>query len=58
MTLNFDQSVNTGLENDFGEGESDPAERDMLEVSVTITYDDGYRETYVTQIQAPEDDAR
>jgi hypothetical protein len=30
----------------------------MLEVSITVTYEDGYRETYVTQIQAPEDDAR
>lgn len=55
VTLTFDQSVNSGTQNNFGNSGSP---EDMLEVSVTVTYSDGYRKTYVTQIHAPEDDAR
>jgi hypothetical protein len=53
IVLTFDESVNQGIETkDFGTGD---APDDMLAVSVTIEYSDGYRETYTTNLHATED---
>ncbi|WP_276257805.1 hypothetical protein [Haloglomus litoreum] len=55
VTLTFDESIEADMGNEFGDSET-PS--DMLEVSVTVTYSDGYRTTYTTQLHAPEDDGR
>jgi hypothetical protein len=48
------ESIEADMQNAFGDN---AAPGDMLEVSVTITYSDGYRKTYTTQLNR-DDDAR